>query len=212
MDSNKKIKQFLELLILFVGMPALLLVPIHSGIKVVIILVAVAYAIHISLKHKIVKRKELYSIPKRTNWKIIAMRTSVPIGLTVAFMYFYHPDDIFIVARKNVGMLIGISLFYSIFSVYPQEFLYRSFFYARYETLFTHKSMMILTNAILFSFAHIVFLNTLVLVLTFVGGIVFSLTYIRTKSVMFTSIEHAIYGCWLFAVGMGEMLAFPMPK
>ena len=86
MDSNKKIKQFLELLILFVGMPALLLVPIHSGIKVVIILIAVAYAIHISLKHKIVKRKELYSIPKHPNWKIIALRTALLIGLTSTFV------------------------------------------------------------------------------------------------------------------------------
>jgi hypothetical protein len=28
---------------------------------------------------------------------------------------------------------------------------------------------------------------------------------------MLTSIEHAIYGNWLFTIGMGEMLAFPMP-
>jgi len=26
---------------------------------------------------------------------------------------------------------------------------------------------------------------------------------------LLVSIEHAIYGCWLFTVGMGSMLGFP---
>ncbi len=212
MAGNKKNKHIIELLILFIGMPAVVLVPIHSGIRAAIILVAVVYAIYMSRKDRIVQTKALYAIPEYTYWKVILMRTALLIGLTVVFMYFFHPENLFIVARKNIGMLVGISLFYSVFSVYPQEFLYRTFFYARYKHLFNNKSVMIFTNAILFSFAHIVFLNPLVLALTFVGGIVFSLTYQTTKSIMLTSIEHAIYGCWLFTVGMGEMLAFPMPK
>ena len=131
--------------------------------------------------------------------------------VTIVFMFHYHPDKLFIVAKKNIGLLVGISIFYSVFSVYPQEFLYRSFFYKRYHELFNQKWILLITNALLFSFAHIVFLNALVLAITFIGGVVFSLTYQKTGSVMQTSVEHAIYGCWIFAVGMGEMLAFPMP-
>jgi len=47
------------------------------------------------------------------------------------------------------------------------------------------------------------------MILTFVGGILFALTFQKTKSTLLVSIEHAIYGCWLFTVGMGEMLGFP---
>ena len=56
------------------------------------------------------------------------------------------------------------------------------------------------------------FQNILVLFTTLIGGIFFTLTYNRSKSLLLTSIEHAIYGNWLFTIGMGEMLAFPMPN
>jgi membrane protease YdiL (CAAX protease family) len=48
-----------------------------------------------------------------------------------------------------------------------------------------------------------------VLAFTFIGGILFAYTYQKTKSTLLVSIEHAIYGCWLFTVGMGTMLGFP---
>jgi hypothetical protein len=53
------------------------------------------------------------------------------------------------------------------------------------------------------------FKNTLVLFLTFLGGVLFALTYNKTRSTLLVSIEHAIYGSWLFTVGMGNMLGFP---
>jgi membrane protease YdiL (CAAX protease family) len=51
--------------------------------------------------------------------------------------------------------------------------------------------------------------NSLVMLLTFLGGILFAITFHKTRSTLLVSIEHAIYGIWLFTVGMGEMLAFP---
>ena len=54
-----------------------------------------------------------------------------------------------------------------------------------------------------------VFKNSLVLALTFLGGLLFAFTFYKTKSTLMVSIEHAIYGCWLFTVGMGSMLGFP---
>lgn len=47
------------------------------------------------------------------------------------------------------------------------------------------------------------------MILTFIGGLLFALTFKKTKSTLLVSIEHAIYGSWLFTVGMGEMLGFP---
>jgi membrane protease YdiL (CAAX protease family) len=64
-------------------------------------------------------------------------------------------------------------------------------------------------NAVLFSLAHIFFKNTLVLILTFIGGFLFIHTYSKTKSTTLVSIEHALYGNWLFTIGMGLILAFP---
>ena len=98
---------------------------------------------------------------------------------------------------------------YPFLSVWQQEIIYRTFFFKRYESLFKSKSLLVFVNAIVFSLAHIFFSNTLVMILTFIGGILFAWTYLKFRSTTLVSIEHALYGNWLFTVGMGQMLAFP---
>ncbi|WMI67558.1 CPBP family intramembrane glutamic endopeptidase [Mangrovimonas sp. YM274] len=95
------------------------------------------------------------------------------------------------------------------FSVYPQELIYRTLYFNRYQNLMKSKWISIILNALVFSMAHLMFKNTLVLIMTFLGGLLFALTFLKTKSTTLVSIEHAIYGSWLFTVGMGDMLGFP---
>jgi membrane protease YdiL (CAAX protease family) len=92
---------------------------------------------------------------------------------------------------------------YPIFSVYPQGLLYRAFFFERYATLFPGKWVMILASAAAFAFLHIVFRNSLAVALTFAGGLLFAWRYAETASLATSSFEHALYGCWLFTVGLG---------
>jgi CAAX protease family protein len=66
-----------------------------------------------------------------------------------------------------------------------------------------------LINAALFSIAHIFFRNIYVIILTFSVGILFALSYIKTRSLFLVSIDHAIYGFWISTLGVGEILAFP---
>ncbi|WP_296343901.1 CPBP family intramembrane glutamic endopeptidase [Winogradskyella sp.] len=95
------------------------------------------------------------------------------------------------------------------FLVYPQELIYRTFFFRGCQQLFKNEKLFILINAALFSLAHIFFKNTLVSLLTFLGVILFALTFQKTKSTLLVSIKHSVYGCCLFTVGMGDMLGFP---
>jgi len=124
-------------------------------------------------------------------------------------MFVVDKSNLFIVVKTKPSLWIMILFIYSFFSVYPQELIYRTFFFQRYESLFRSNLVFILVNAVVFSLAHIFFKNTLVMFLTFIGGILFALTFKKTKSTLLVSIEHAIYGCWLFTVGMGAMLGFP---
>ena len=107
------------------------------------------------------------------------------------------------------GLFAFIVLIYTFLSVWPQEVIYRTFFIIRYADLFPSKGLLIFINAILFSLAHVFFRSTLVLVLTFLGGLLFAWTFLRFRSTILVSVEHALYGNWLFTVGMGQMLAFP---
>ncbi len=97
---------------------------------------------------------------------------------------------------------------YPILSVYPQGLLYRGFFLHRYAGLFpaTHAGhwMLLLAGAAAFGFLHIIFRNPLAVMLTFFGGILFAWRYEQTGSLFVSGFEHALYGCWLFTVGLGQ--------
>ena len=61
---------------------------------------------------------------------------------------------------------------------------------------------MIVASAIVFSYMHIVFQNAVAIVLTLAGGVLFAKTYYETKSTFTASVEHALYGCFVFTAGL----------
>jgi membrane protease YdiL (CAAX protease family) len=124
-------------------------------------------------------------------------------------VWLIDKENLFYVVMHKPILWVSILFIYSIFSVYPQELIFRTFYFQRYKSLFKSKALLIFINAIVFSLAHLFFRNTLVLVLTFLGGLLFAFTFYKSKSTLFVTIEHAIYGCWLYTVGMGSMLGFP---
>jgi membrane protease YdiL (CAAX protease family) len=145
----------------------------------------------------------------RTELKRIAFLFLSLIIITISYLYFTKPDYLFMIVLKNPKLWLGILAVYSILSVIPQEIIYRSFYFERYQKLFSNKNTLLLSNAAVFSLGHLFFQNPLVLAITFVGGFIFAYTYSKTKSLLLVTIEHIIYGCWLFTVGMGDMLGFP---
>jgi len=52
-----------------------------------------------------------------------------------------------------------IFILYPLFSVYPQELLYRTFFFHRYRPLFGGGWGMVIASALAFGFVHIIFRN-----------------------------------------------------
>jgi len=122
------------------------------------------------------------------------------------------PGSLFIVLIKDPVLWLSVCLFYCFISVLPQEFLYRSFFFKRYKVLMSSDYGFILLNALVFCAAHLMFYNWLVLLATFCGGLLFAYTYHKTRSFWLVSVEHSLYGLWIFTVGLGEMLAFPAAR
>jgi membrane protease YdiL (CAAX protease family) len=129
-------------------------------------------------------------------------------SFTATFIYFYDNEAFFNVILNKPMLWFKFSLIYILVSVIPQELIYREFFMKRYSELFQNKTVLLLVNALLFSFAHIWFKSWIVLGFTFVGGIMFFLTYQKSKSLFVVILEHSIYGIWLYAVGYGELFKF----
>jgi membrane protease YdiL (CAAX protease family) len=97
-----------------------------------------------------------------------------------------------------------VMLLYPVLSVYPQELLYRAFFFHRYQPLFGSGWTMVLASAFSFGFVHIIFGNWLAVGFCVVGGLLFSLTYQHSGSLLLTCLDHAIFGDFIFTIGLGQ--------
>ncbi len=199
----------LVLFVLFVLLPVVLTFPYYIWWKVGLVFIGFVYILIVMLRVEKVSFKIDKGLDWKLYWKRILLLFMGVSLITTSYVYFIDSDKLFCVPLHKPLLWVVILLVYTFLSVWPQELIYRTFFFARYERLFYNKKLLIFINAIIFSLAHIFFKNTLVIVLTFIGGLLFTYTYLKTRSTLMVSIEHAIYGNWLFTVGMGQMLAFP---
>ena len=198
-----------EFFILFILLPLSFAMSYPVWIKAILAVLGFVYIIFI------LKRVERISfgvekyIDWKSFWKRVAVTFLVVAIITTVFVWIYDTSALFYVPLNKPALYFIILFVYTFLSVWPQEIIYRTFFMNRYSALFRSKYLLVFINAVLFSLAHLFFRNTLVSILTFLGGALFALTFLKYKSTLLVSIEHAIYGNWLFTVGMGQMLAFP---
>ena len=198
-----------EFFVLFILMPVSFSMGYPIFIKMAIGLIGFVYVIYVLLKVEKRKFQIFANLDWKHFWTFTLLKFVVIVTITLVYMWFVDKNNMFDVVVNKPKMWVIIMFVYSLLSVYPQELIYRTFIFKRYQTLFSNDKLFIFFNAIVFSLGHIFFKNTLVIVLTFLAGIFFAFTYNKTKSTVMVSIEHAIYGCWLFTVGMGSMLGFP---
>jgi hypothetical protein len=62
---------------------------------------------------------------------------------------------------------------------------------------------MVIASGVSFGLAHLFFANWIAPLLSSVGGILFAITYAQTSSTVLVSIEHAIWGNFIFTIGLG---------
>jgi len=114
------------------------------------------------------------------------------------------PELLFSFVRTRPILWALVMVLYPVLSAYPQGIIYRSFLMHRYAAILPQGAAMIFVSAAAFAFMHIIFRNPLAVALTFAGGILFAWRYSATGSLFTSSLEHSLYGCWLFTVGLGQ--------
>ena len=198
-----------EFFLIFIILPVSFALDYPFVMKAFLAVSGFAYVIYILLKVEGNKFRVAPNLHWQSFWRNVFVKLLVIAFLTIAYMWITAKSDLFHVLYQKPKLWVIILFAYATFSVYPQELIYRTLYFQRYRSLFKSKSLLVFINAVVFSLAHIFYRNSLVLLMTFLGGILFALTYDKTKSTLLVSIEHTIYGCWLFTVGMGSMLGFP---
>jgi uncharacterized protein len=194
-----------EMLVLFVALPLSFrfkLIPIPP---IPALWVLAAYCLYRLLADKGFDRRALWNpeaLPASA-LQIFAIFAGCALVVAAA-VYFLNPRLLFNFVLRAPAFWALVMLLYPVLSVYPQGIIYRAFFFERYRGLFPGPAMLIAVSAAAFSFAHIIFRNPIAVGFTLIGGLLFGWRYAETGSLFTSSFEHALYGCWMFTIGLGE--------
>ena len=110
----------------------------------------------------------------------------------------------FLYLPTNVPVLmLMIALLYPWVSAYPQEITHRAFFFHRYRHIIGEGRAAFVLNVLTFSWLHVMMWNWVAIIITLPAGVLFAQTYRKSNSALAAGFEHAIYGIWVFFVGLG---------
>jgi len=197
-----------EFVFLFVAIPAAFFVMQRMGAfppLIPTLLIAFLGCLLMLLADRRFNRRNLWRLRRLApeTPRIVFLFLAGAIVMAGAVMLFW-PDRLLSLPLRNTRLWAIIMIAYPVFSVYPQELVYRAFLFHRYRPLFRSRAALILASAGAFGLMHIVFQHWLSVLLTFAGGLLFAWTYARTRSTLASTVEHALYGCFVFTIGMGS--------
>lgn len=205
------LRRWVEMSIIFIAFPIGLyfIRAIFAPLIVPTLLVTAAGCLLVLLRDPDFDRRHLglHVSSKLESWRPILaliLRRFIPgavaISLIVAAL---RPDLLFSFPRREPGWWLVIMLAYPLLSVYPQELLFRTFFFHRYGSILKTQLACVLWSAFVFGLAHLFFANWIAPTLTAAGGYLFATTYARSGSTLLVSLEHALWGDFLFTIGLG---------
>lgn len=137
------------------------------------------------------------------NMRFILLRWVGASVFMLAFLLWYDPDRLFYIFQYRPEIIPALMVGYPLLSALPQELVFCSFFFARYAPFFLGGWPMILASSTIFAYAHVLYINPVAPALGFIAGLIFALTYAKTKSLALVTIEHGLYGNSLFLIGLG---------
>jgi hypothetical protein len=200
-NTRPSIVRGLEFVTLFCVLPALLMLRIMHPPIIVFLLVLGAYCLCVLLLDRSFDRAALRRpIQTKGLWLPLIAAT---FALAVVVAWFF-PERLFELPRRLPALWALIMVLYPLLSVVPQEIIYRVFFFHRYGPFIRDARWIAAASALVFGLHHAIFGNWIAVALTIAGGWKFAQTYAATRSLRTVWLEHALYGCAIFSVGLGR--------
>ena len=194
--------QVVEFLLFYIFIPFIAGEFLDGWYKIIPLLIIAVFFLGLLLKDGSFDRKNLYRLDKSYLKKSVARVLIISI-LMVWFTWWIFPGLFFDYPLDNFkGYLITFFL-YPIASVFPQELIYRVYFFHRYKQLVPEKYLLMLSNAIIFGLTHFIYGNWVAPIATFLISWIFIFNYYKTKSLLNVSLEHYFYGIIMFTIGFG---------
>jgi uncharacterized protein len=194
-----------EFVLIFIGGPVLVFCRVLPNLPILYLLVAGLAAFLVLRRDPTFNSAQLLSVSGISrDLRGLLLRDAILLLLLGLAVRFFAPQLLFSFVKRAPGFWALVMLLYPLLSAYPQELVYRAFFFHRYQPLFGSGSTLFVASACAFGFVHIIFGNWLSVALCMIGGFLFSLTYQHSGSLLLTSIDHAILGNFIFTIGLGQ--------
>ncbi len=203
---TKKLGLSTEFALLMIGLPLLMVAVLPMKYLIALIWAAALYCYVIIriIRHEGMADDWGRAAVNWANLKPILLRFAFCAALMLGMTWYFKPDLLFNFVLEKPYFWLLVMCAYPLLSVIPQEVIFRQFFFMRYSALFPQPVMIVAMSGLTFAFAHILFQNWVAPTLCFIGGVIFALTYQKTRSLLLVCIEHALYGDFMFTVGLGR--------
>ena len=199
------IYKIIELILLSSIIPYIVLVLKLFNLIIPVLLLVCVYCIIIYCvenKNFSSEFQKIFNININILIRIIIRWIFASLILLIITFYFFN-EKFFIIQNNKPEILWKIMILYPIFSALPQEFIFCKFFFYRYKSIFKSDNNLVISSALFFAITHILFLNFIAPILSFIGGLLFANTYNKHRSLLLVSLEHGLYGNTLFFIGLG---------
>ena len=208
-NSNQlNYSRWLEMAGIFLGIPLF-----HSRMSVphvkIASLLAVCSVCHVLILRDKTFYRNRFGFNGFRAWYMLAIRFAVIVGCFSLYTIVVDPESPRALFQHNYMSWALLMILYPVFSVIPQEIIYRAFFFHRYGSLFKEKRVSWLVNTMLFAFGHILFKNWVAIIGSFVFSLIWATTYLQSRSILTVTIEHALYGDSAFILGVGYYFYSP---
>lgn len=194
-----------EFCTVFVGLPLLIYYKVLPNLPIPYLLVMALGAF------LVLHYDPSFASSQLTNWASVRphlvpllLRDAVFLAILGLGVRLFAPELLFSLVKRAPILWAAIMLLYPLLSVYPQELIYRAFLFHRYQPLFGSGWALLLASALAFGFVHIIFGNWLAVGLCVIGGFLFALTYQHSGSLLLACLDHALFGNFLFTIGLGR--------
>lgn len=192
----------MEFIIFYVFLPFITTNFLHGWYKIIPLVAIAVFFLLLLLKDPTFDRGVLTSFKKNYIQKSVVRLLIVTIVL-LWFTWWIFPGLFFRYPVENFNSYMLTFFLYPIASVFPQEIIYRVYYFHRYEALIPQKYLLMFSNAFIFGLTHFIYGNFVAPIATFIAGWIFIYNYYKTRSLLNVSLEHYFYGLIMFTIGLG---------
>ena len=211
MPGLRKILSALELSIFLVGVPLLVLDQQNYLFRRALLIAGGVYAV-LRLSNKISWRR-LFAKPLPGWWRGPCVTASLALLLITFYIFIFEQQSLFNFPKENFALWLLFILLYPLFSVLPQELVYRVYIFEVHKNLLSPPLVALLVSSLLFAWVHIVFAGWVAVGACMLAGLALGYNYAvnRTKkgAIWPIILEHSLYGQMIFTLGLGQYFYYP---